>query len=247
MTRTQTRYHTALGRPRVRPGLAAGGITLALLAGLHNGAWAAEGGGAAFDTDAKKASYSIGYSMAANLRREFGDDLDLAALKAGLEDQLSGASSRVSEADANAAFQALIATRQAAAEVAAQENVAAGAAFLAENGKREGVITLPSGLQYEVLVAAEGAKPGPADQVTTHYRGTLIDGTQFDSSYDRGQPATFPLNGVIAGWTEALQLMAPGAKWRLYIPPELAYGSRAQGPIPGNSTLIFDVELLEIK
>jgi FKBP-type peptidyl-prolyl cis-trans isomerase FklB len=97
-----------------------------------------------------------------------------------------------------------------------------------------------------VLTAAEGPKPGATDRVTTHYRGTLIDGTVFDSSYDRGQPATFPLNGVIAGWTEALQLMSVGAKWRLFIPPGLAYGERAQGPIPGNSTLIFDVELLEI-
>ncbi len=215
---------------------------LVLAAGLPAAVRAAE----AFDTDAKKASYSIGYGMAANLRREFGEDLDLAALKAGLEDQLSGQASRISDEDANSAFQALIASRQAKADVAAQANIAEGKAFLAENGKREGVVSLPSGLQYEVIVAAEGPKPGPDDRVTTHYRGTLIDGTQFDSSYDRGQPATFPLNGVISGWTEALQLMSPGAKWRLYIPPELAYGDRAQGPIPANSTLIFDVELLEI-
>ena len=122
-----------------------------------------------------------------------------------------------------------------------------GEEFLASNGAREEVVTLPSGLQYEVLTDAEGPKPLATDQVTTHYKGTLIDGTVFDSSYDRGQPATFPLNGVIAGWTEALQLMSVGAKWRLVIPPQLAYGDRAQGPIPGNSTLIFDVELLEIK
>nr|BAH89742.1 FKBP-type peptidyl-prolyl cis-trans isomerase [uncultured bacterium] len=197
-------------------------------------------------TDGQKASYSIGYSMAANVRREFGDDMDLAAFQAGFEDQLSGSDSRVSEADANAALQALVAARQAAVDAAASENVGIGREFLAENGAREGVVTLPSGLQYEVLTAAEGPKPTESDTVTTHYRGTLIDGTQFDSSYDRGQPATFPLNGVIAGWTEALQLMSPGAKWRLYIPPELAYGERAQGPIPANSTLIFDVELIEI-
>jgi FKBP-type peptidyl-prolyl cis-trans isomerase FklB len=124
--------------------------------------------------------------------------------------------------------------------------VSLGQAFLKENGARDGVVTLPSGLQYEILTDADGPKPAATDRVTTHYRGTLIDGTVFDSSYDRGQPATFPLNGVIAGWTEALQLMSVGSKWRLFIPPELAYGARAQGPIPANSTLIFDVELIEI-
>jgi FKBP-type peptidyl-prolyl cis-trans isomerase FklB len=198
------------------------------------------------DSDTQKASYSIGYSMAANVRREFGDDIDVEAFRAGVIDQLGGTDSRVSEADANAALQALVAARQSAMEAKASENVASGAAFLEENGARDGVVTLPSGLQYEVLTDAEGPKPSATDRVTTHYRGTLIDGTVFDSSYDRGQPATFPLNGVIAGWTEALQLMSVGAKWRLYIPPDLAYGSRAQGPIPANSTLIFDVELLEI-
>lgn len=216
------------------------------LAALAGGVRAAEGTDEALSSDAQKASYSIGYSMAANVRREFGDDVDLAAFEAGIHDQLAGSDSRVSQADANASLQALVASRQAAAAAAAEENGSAGKAFLAENGKREGVVTLPSGLQYEVLVAADGPKPKPTDRVTTHYRGTLIDGTQFDSSYDRGQPATFPLDGVIDGWTEALQLMSPGAKWRLYIPPELAYGDRAQGPIPANSTLIFEVELLEI-
>lgn len=207
---------------------------------------AAENAAVELETDMQKASYSIGYSMAQNVRREFGEDVDLAAFQAGITDQVSGSDPQVSDAEANAALQSLVAARQAAAEQKASENISVGKEFLAENGKREGVTTLPSGLQYEVLTAAEGEKPSATDRVTTHYRGTLIDGTQFDSSYDRGQPATFPLNGVIAGWTEALQLMSPGAKWRLYIPPELAYGERAQGPIPANSTLIFDVELLEI-
>lgn len=197
-------------------------------------------------SDMQKASYSIGYSMSANVRREFGEDIDLAAFQAGISDQISGGDSGVSEEEANAALQALVAAKQAAAQVAATENISVGEQFLAENGKREEVVTLPSGLQYEVLTAAEGPKPLASDRVTTHYRGTLIDGTQFDSSYDRGQPATFPLDGVISGWTEALQLMSPGAKWRLYIPPGLAYGERAQGPIPANATLIFDVELVEI-
>ena len=198
------------------------------------------------DSDARKASYSIGYSMATNIRREFGEDMDLAAFEAGVRDQLAGTESQLSEAEANAALQSLVLARQQAAEATATENISVGQEYLAENGKRDGVVTLPSGLQYEVLTDAEGPKPLPTDRVTTHYRGTLIDGTQFDSSYDRGQPATFPLNGVIAGWTEALQLMSPGAKWRLYIPPELAYGERGQGPIPANSTLIFDVELISI-
>jgi len=197
-------------------------------------------------SDMQKASYSIGYSMSANVRREFGDDIDLVAFQAGVADQVDGSESQISEAESGAALQALVAAKEAAAKARASNNVTLGSEFLDENGARSGVITLPSGLQYEVLSDAEGPKPAVTDRVTTHYRGTLIDGTVFDSSYDRGQPATFPLNGVIAGWTEALQLMSVGAKWRLFIPPGLAYGDRAQGPIPGNSTLIFDVELLEI-
>ena len=236
----------------------AGKLTLALVAGagLFLGlagcdapiadVQAAENAAVELETDRQKASYSIGYSMAENVRREFGEDMDVAAFEAGISDQLGGSDKQVSDAEANEALQALVAVRQAAAEAQASENISVGKDFLAENGKREGVVTLPSGLQYEVLTATEGEKPSASDRVTTHYRGTLIDGTQFDSSYDRGQPATFPLDGVIAGWTEALQLMSPGAKWRLYIPPELAYGERAQGPIPANSTLIFDVELLQI-
>jgi FKBP-type peptidyl-prolyl cis-trans isomerase FklB len=230
--------------------LAIAGVSLIGLVGCGNPVGevqAAETGASVeLGSDSQKASYSIGYSMAANVRREFGEDIDLAAFQAGVQDQIGGGESRISEADANAALQALVASRQAAQDAVATENITVGKEFLAENGKREGVVTLPSGLQYEVLTDADGPKPSASDRVTTHYRGTLIDGTQFDSSYDRGQPATFPLNGVIAGWTEALQLMSPGAKWRLFIPPELAYGERAQGPIPANSTLIFDVELIEI-
>ena len=123
-----------------------------------------------------------------------------------------------------------------------------GAAFLEENGRREGVVTLPSGLQYEILAEGDGATPGPTSMVTTHYHGTLIDGTVFDSSVQRGRPASFPVNGVIAGWTEALQLMQVGDKWRLFLPPELAYGDRgAGGAIGPGATLIFEVELLEVR
>lgn len=123
-----------------------------------------------------------------------------------------------------------------------------GAAFLAQNGQREGVVTLPSGLQYEILAEGDGATPGPTSTVTTHYHGTLIDGTVFDSSVRRGRPASFPVNGVIAGWTEALQLMQVGDKWRLFLPPELAYGDRgAGGAIGPGATLVFEVELLEVQ
>jgi len=130
----------------------------------------------------------------------------------------------------------------------AAKNKAAGEAFLAENAKKEGVVVTDSGLQYKIIEEGEGPSPGPSDMATVNYRGTLIDGTQFDSSYDRGQPATFPVGGVIAGWTEALQLMKPGAKWQLFIPADLAYGERGAGKDIGpNSTLVFDVELLSVE
>ena len=225
------------------------GLTLLLLASCElpvAEVQAAEPAAVDLTGDMRQASYSIGYSMVANVRREFGDDLDLTAFRAGIQDQLAGSDSQISEEQANAALQALVAAKQSATEEKASDNITMGTDFLVENGARDGVVTLPSGLQYEILTDAEGPKPAATDRVTTHYRGTLIDGTQFDSSYDRGQPATFPLNGVISGWTEALQLMSVGAKWRLYIPPHMAYGERAQGPIPASSTLIFDVELISI-
>ncbi len=128
------------------------------------------------------------------------------------------------------------------------ENKAAGEAFLAENGKKDNIVTTASGLQYEIIEPGEGASPSASDSVTVHYKGTTIDGNVFDSSYDRGAPATFPLNRVIAGWTEGLQLMKEGAKYRFFIPAELAYGERGAGRAIGpNSTLIFDVELLKVR
>ncbi|WP_447640205.1 MULTISPECIES: FKBP-type peptidyl-prolyl cis-trans isomerase [Chitinophagaceae] len=130
----------------------------------------------------------------------------------------------------------------------AQKNAEAGMAFLETNAKKEGVVSLPSGLQYEIITAGTGAKPGPTDSVTCHYHGTLIDGTVFDSSVRRGQPATFPLNRVIKGWTEALQLMPVGSKWRLFLPADLAYGSQqVSAEIGPNSTLVFEVELLDVR
>jgi FKBP-type peptidyl-prolyl cis-trans isomerase len=129
----------------------------------------------------------------------------------------------------------------------AESNKKDGAAFLAANATKEGVVALPSGLQYKVLVAGTGPKPTATDTVVCNYRGTLLDNTEFDSSYKRGQPATFPVSGVIKGWTEALQLMPVGSKWQLFIPADLAYGERAQGPIGANATLVFEVELLSIQ
>jgi len=135
----------------------------------------------------------------------------------------------------------------AAAEKKAGPAIEEGRKFLAENGKKPGVITTASGLQYEVLTAGTGETPKLTDKVTTHYKGTLINGKQFDSSYDRGEPATFPVSGVIKGWTEALQLMKVGDKWKLYIPYDLAYGERGAGrDIPPYSTLIFEIELLKV-
>jgi len=166
---------------------------------------------------------------------------------AGQTADIEAAAGAAPAAEASASVQALMAERQAAIAQRGQDNLQKGADFLETNGTRDGVVTLPSGLQYEVLNAAEGARPAATATVTTHYHGTLIDGTVFDSSYERGEPASFPLNGVIPGWTQALQLMAVGAKWRLFIPPTLAYGAADKGSIPANSTLIFDVELLEIQ
>ena len=202
---------------------------------------------AAITTDKGKASYSIGYQFADNVKRQLDDSIDTEAFVRGVQDRLEGAEMRVSEEEAEQALSGLMAARQAAADAAAVETLEAGVNYLEENAKREGVTALPSGLQYEVLEPGDGPKPGATDNVTTHYEGRLIDGTVFDSSYERGEPASFPLNRVIPGWTEGLQLMSVGAKWRLYVPASLAYGDRAAGQIPANSTLIFDVELLGVE
>jgi FKBP-type peptidyl-prolyl cis-trans isomerase FkpA len=145
-----------------------------------------------------------------------------------------------------ASDQALRAAQTAKMEEESAAAIEAGLAYLAENAQKEGVTVTESGLQYEVIEAGEGASPQATDTVTVHYKGTLIDGTEFDSSYGRGEPTSFPLNRVISGWTEGLQLMQEGAKYRFVIPSELAYGARGQGAITPNSTLIFEVELLEV-
>jgi FKBP-type peptidyl-prolyl cis-trans isomerase FklB len=197
-------------------------------------------------TDESRVSYGIGRQLGDQLRDNPPPGVSIDAVIAGLTDAFSGQESRVASADLSAAFQVIRERMQAEAQAKAEAAAGAGRAFLAENATREGVTVLASGLQFEVLQAGEGAKPSREDTVRTHYHGTLIDGTVFDSSYERGQPAEFPVGGVIAGWVEALQLMNTGSKWRLYVPSELAYGGQAAGSIPPHSALIFDVELLDI-
>jgi FKBP-type peptidyl-prolyl cis-trans isomerase FklB len=197
-------------------------------------------------TDETRVSYGIGRQLGGQLRDNPPPGVSLEAILAGLTDAFNGAESRVNEADLSASFKVIRELMQAEAAAKAEAAAAAGKAFLVENAKRDGITTLASGLQFEVLTAGEGAKPTRESNVRTHYHGTLIDGTVFDSSYDRGQPAEFPVGGVIAGWTEALQLMNAGSKWRLYVPSELAYGAQGVGSIPPHSVLVFDVELLDV-
>ncbi len=243
--------HLPVSKYLIKSKLVGSAVVLLLVAGCDSPILSAQAADTVsqpeLGSDTQKASYSLGYTMAVNVQQQFGDSLDVAAFLAGIEDHMRDRESALSPEQASASLQSLVAARQSALAAKAAQGGSAGADFLAENGAREAVVTLPSGLQYQVLTSADGPKPTATDRVTTHYQGTLIDGTVFDSSYERGQPATFPLNGVIAGWTEALQLMSVGEKWRLFIPPGLAYGPQDQGPIPGNSTLIFEVELLEIK
>ncbi|WP_207431060.1 FKBP-type peptidyl-prolyl cis-trans isomerase [Sabulibacter ruber] len=198
----------------------------------------------------QKISYIIGRDMAANFKKQ-GIDIEPEALLHGLTEALNGSPSKLDQNEVQQAMMQLQmqmqAKQQASAGAAGEQNKIAGEAFLEANKTKEGVQTLPSGLQYQVLESGSGKTPSKTSHVTTHYHGTLIDGTVFDSSYERGEPATFPVNGVIAGWTEALQLMKEGDKWRLFIPSNLAYGARGAGADIGpNATLIFDVELLSV-
>ena len=200
-----------------------------------------------FTTLEQHASYGIGLQMGQQLADNPFEGLDIAAVAAGLAAAFYGDEPEVSEQQIRAASEVICARMQAEQEEKAKLAAGAGEAFLAQNANKPGVIVTASGLQYEVLVAGEGEKPTRASTVRTHYHGTLIDGTVFDSSYNRGQPAEFPVGGVIAGWTEALQLMPVGAKYRLYIPHQLAYGERGAGAsIAPFSALVFDVELLAI-
>ena len=189
-------------------------------------------------------SYSVGVLLAQSLKQQCLDKVDPKVLSQGISDVLTGADLKIDVNEANQIFQQYAQKR---AEESSKEAVAAGQNFLKENGQRPEVTTTDSGLQYEVINEGEGASPKATDKVTVHYRGTLLNGKEFDSSYKRGQPASFPVNGVIQGWVEALQLMKVGSKWKLFIPSELAYGARGAGQDIGpNETLIFEVELLEI-
>lgn len=201
---------------------------------------------AQLDTDKQKISYIFGIQVGQNMLQE-GVDLDLNAFNAGVADMLAGNSPQLDQASAEQVIQQYQA--QKAQELAAVMNQkqAEAKAFMEDNAKKDGVKTTESGLQYEVIKAGDGASPTINDKVIAHYRGTLLDGTVFDSSYDRGEPATFPVNGVIQGWQEALQMMNEGAQWRIVVPANLAYGPRGAGQLIGpNETLVFDIELIAI-
>jgi FKBP-type peptidyl-prolyl cis-trans isomerase FklB len=188
----------------------------------------------------EKVSYIIGMDIGGNLKRQ-SIDVDPNILTKGVQDALSGAKPLLSNEEIQ---ETMVAFQKEMMEKQKQR----GEAFLSENKKKEGIKTLPSGLQYKVIKAGTGRKPKLNNTVTINYRGTLIDGTEFDSSYRHGQPATFPVSGVIPGWTEALQLMEEGAKWQFFIPPNLAYGDRGAGGLIGpNATLIFEVELISVQ
>ncbi len=196
------------------------------------------------DEELEKFSYALGMSIAGNLIQSGVKTINPEFFVEGLIDSFQGTMPKINPSEANEILENFI---NKANQGKGEKNREAGRKFLAENKKNQDVVELPSGLQYKILTEGEGDIPTPTDEVKCHYHGTLIDGTVFDSSVQRGQPAVFPVNGVIKGWIEALQLMATGSKWRLFIPSDLAYGKQgAGGAIEPDSTLIFDVELLEI-
>jgi FKBP-type peptidyl-prolyl cis-trans isomerase FklB len=183
----------------------------------------------ALDTDKQKLSYIFGVNAGQNLLAE-GVEIDLEAFKAGVADMLAGQQPQLDQASASKVIEQYQADKAEKMAKLMNEKQAQSKAFMDENGKKDGVVTTDSGLQYEIIEAGDGATPTPNDKVVAHYKGTLIDGTVFDSSYDRGEPATFPVGGVIQGWQEALQMMKEGAKWRIVVPGNLGYGPRGAGP-----------------
>jgi FKBP-type peptidyl-prolyl cis-trans isomerase FklB len=210
---------------------------------------------AALKDDKEKRSYAVGMNLGTAVRRQSADqstDLDVNAILQGFKDAFAGGKTLLTEAEMRTILNALQADVKSKQAMQLSERSAKseseGNAFLAENKTKEGVVSLPSGLQYKIVKAGDGKKPTITDAVVCHYRGTLVDGTEFDSSYKRGKPATFALAKVIKGWTEALQLMPVGSKWQLFIPSSLGYGTRGAGKnIPPNATLIFEVELISIQ
>jgi FKBP-type peptidyl-prolyl cis-trans isomerase FklB len=229
---------------------------LLMAVGTALGAAGAQQQTRALTTEQETRSYALGMDIGAGLRR-LSIQVDPAMVARGLADALAGGKTLLTEAEAKAAINRMQVEAKAKqilpppapdASADGAANKRAGALFLAQNKTKPGVVTLPSGLQYRVLTAGQGNSPTVNDIVVCQYRGTLIDGTEFDSTHARGQAATFAVKGVIAGWTEALQLMTVGSKWQLFIPPELAYGARGAGDRVGpNATLIFEIELLSIK
>ena len=199
-----------------------------------------------FDDETTRINYSLGYQIGGDFKRQ-GVDMDAEAVVQGIRDALSGSKPQMTAAEMRRTLvdlkQKVVADQRTKQQAETKERIAEGKAFLAQNGKKKDVFTLPSGLQYRIVREGNGKSPGPNDKVTVHYRGTLVDGKEFDSSYKRNEPASFALNRVIKGWSEGLQLMREGARWELFIPPELAYNNR--GPL-ANQTLIFDVELISI-
>ena len=213
--------------------------------------WAQAQGPAGLKEQKEKVSYVIGVDIGKALQKQ-GVAIDPDLVARGIKDGVSGGKLLMSDQEIKetmTAFQKeMRAKQEVALKQAGEKNKREGEAFLAENKIKEGVKTLPSGLQYKVIKAGSGKKPKATDTVVTHYKGTLLDGTEFDSSYKRNQPATFKVNGVIRGWTEALQLMEEGAQWVLYVPAALAYGERGAGPQIGpNATLTFEVELISVQ
>ena len=200
------------------------------------------------ETPAQKASYGIGLNMGKSLAQEGMDDLDSDAVAQGIEDAIGKKEQRLKDEELIEAFAFLQKRAEERMVALNEESAKAGKKFLDDNGKREGVVTTESGLQYEVVKKAEGAQPKATDVVTVHYEGKLTDGSVFDSSIERGSPIDLPVGGVIPGWVEGLQLMHVGEKYKLYIPSELAYGEQSPTPaIPANSVLVFDLELIAIK
>jgi FKBP-type peptidyl-prolyl cis-trans isomerase FklB len=195
-------------------------------------------------------SYSIGYQIGGDFKRQ-GTDLKTDLVVQGIQDALKGDKPRMPPEEMHKTLvemkRKVMAAQEAEHKMASKKNQAEGEVFLAENAKKEGVVTLPSGLQYKILKEGEGASPKATDNVLVHYRGTLLDGTEFDSSHRRNRPATFRVNALIRGWAEALQRMKPGAKWQLFIPAKLAYADRGTtSGVPPNSVLLFEVELLKV-
>ena len=223
-------------------------IAVALLAAF--GAGSAFGADASLKTEKDKVSYMVGADVGRGLM-QIKDELDIAVVVQALQDEFAGKNTKMTQEEGQKIrqdfMQKLQAKRAAEEKAAADKNKTEGAAFLAKNKSKSGVKTTASGLQYEVVKEGTGKKPKDTDTVKVDYTGTKIDGTKFDSSVDRGQPATFPLNGVIKGWTEGLQLMTEGSEYKLYIPAELAYGENAPPTIGPNATLIFDVKLISIE